>query len=447
MPAATIMFLDIVGFSRNPNSRQRELVDSLTSEVTSGLSSLINPPLETPHVVAMPTGDGMALAFLHQPNQPWDISTIMSLIYRVEGWAKDRSVNLRIGVHAGEVEFITDINNKTNIVGDTINYAQRVMDAANPKQVLFSDVAFRQYIGSNPPSYSGPPYSPGCKAIFEGPYDVQAKHGMRMLVYKMTLDPAKEWLSNEDPASKNFITKLEPTEARKGQVKLWGKYKWFIGASAVAVAIVVAGVIVWLNQPAEIPSEAQIVVSAEAEPKNDGGIAVPTVPKEIELSHDDGIAEVVLSPSQGGYLVSFSPPSVPFVVKKIRMYGMRRASQRTEFQIQIWDKAQKAIFSSTHPFTVFPLGTAADAKWVELEVPDIEIGSDFFIHLYTGNFKEEGIAIGADNSVINRHSDLTIIDPGGTYLIRAGWTFQQGNWWTDKTKVNWMIRVAGPSPR
>jgi len=210
MPAATIMFLDIVGFSRNPNSRQRELVDSLTSEVTSGLSSLINPPLETPHVVAMPTGDGMALAFLHQPNQPWDISTIMSLIYRVEGWAKSKAIALRTGVHSGEVEFIADINNKTNIVGDTINYAQRVMDAANPKQVLFSDTAFRQYIGSNTPSYSAPPYSPECKAVFEGPFEVQAKHGMRMLIYKMTLDPPQEWLSNDDPVTRKIAT-VEPT--------------------------------------------------------------------------------------------------------------------------------------------------------------------------------------------------------------------------------------------
>src|SRR3990170_10253 len=103
MSAATIMFLDIVGFSRNPNSRQRELVDSLTAEVTSSLSALMSPPTDTPHVVAMPTGDGMALAFLHQPNQPWDISTIMSLICRVQQWAKSKDISLRTGIHSGEV--------------------------------------------------------------------------------------------------------------------------------------------------------------------------------------------------------------------------------------------------------------------------------------------------------------------------------------------------------
>ena len=212
MSAATIMFLDIVGFSKNPNSRQLELVDSLTTEVTSGLSALINPQVGTPHIVAMPTGDGMALAFLHQPKQNWDISTIMSLIHRVGEWAKDRSVHLRTGIHAGDVEFVTDINNKTNIVGDTINYAQRVMDAANPRQVLFSDVAFRQYIGSNNPTYSASPYSSECKAVFGGPFDVQAKHGMRMLVYKMTLEPPQGWFSNEDPLSQKPVV-MEPTPA------------------------------------------------------------------------------------------------------------------------------------------------------------------------------------------------------------------------------------------
>jgi len=207
MSAATIMFIDVVDFSKNPNDRQRELVDSLTTEVMYSIRSLMDPPMENPHVVAMPTGDGMALAFLHKANQPWDISTIMSLICRIQQWAKseDGSVSLRIGIHSGEVEFITDINHKPNICGDTINYAQRVMDAANPKQVLFSDTAFRQYIGSNTSYYSRPPLAPD-KAIFEGPIEVQAKHGMRMLVYKMTLDPPREWLSNEDPISKNLIT-------------------------------------------------------------------------------------------------------------------------------------------------------------------------------------------------------------------------------------------------
>ncbi|MBA7697932.1 hypothetical protein ES703_106604 [subsurface metagenome] len=211
MTAATIVFIDIVGFSKCPSHVQRELVDSMTTEVVSRLRSLINPPMETAHVVAMPTGDGMALAFLHKANKPWDHSTILSFIYHMQEWAsvkviQSKAVSLRIGVHVGQVEFITDINQKPNICGDTINYTQRVMDAANPRQVLFSDSAFREYIGTAVSTYTDPPYSTNSKAEFEGPIEVHAKHGMRMLVYKMTLNPAQEWWSNDDPVSKDLMT-------------------------------------------------------------------------------------------------------------------------------------------------------------------------------------------------------------------------------------------------
>src|SRR3990172_249484 len=400
MPAATIMFLDIVGFSKNPNSRQRELVDSLTIEVTSGLSTLMSPPLET-HIVAMPTGDGMALAFLHKPNQPWDISTIMSLIHRVGEWAKLRDISLRTGIHTGEVEFITDINNKTNIVGDTINYAQRVMDAANPKQVLFSDVAFRQYIGSNSPSYSASPYS-SCKAFFKGPFDVLSKHGMRMLVYKMTLAPPQDWLSNEGPVA------LDTTV-----VRLWKKYKWFMGVTAVAAAIITWIVIAWPNQPTATSNATSIeiqpgnggelvtqAVPIEATPKNTSSGTLPVLPREIDLSYDDGKSDNLISAGGGGYLVSFSPLSMPFVVQKIRVYGMRRISAKTEFQVQIWDSEQKVIFSAIRPVTLFPSMPSANSTWIELVVPDVEVKSDFFVYLYTGNFKDDGIALGSDNSII-----------------------------------------------
>ncbi|GEM_PF-2939754 len=240
MPAATILFMDMVGFSMNPNSRQIELIDSFTLEVVSSLSSLINPLSGAPHVVAMPTGDGMALAFLHKPQQPWDSSTIMGLIYRVQQWAKSADVSLRTGVHVGEISLVTDINNKTNIVGDAINYTQRVMDAANPRQTLFSDTAFRQYIGSNNPCYSGAPYSPSCKAIFDGPFDVQAKHEMRMLVYKMALDPPQAWLSNDDPVSNRpAIIDPSPYSLRKRRITV----SVAVGVVAVIFVAVTVGTV------------------------------------------------------------------------------------------------------------------------------------------------------------------------------------------------------------
>lgn len=95
---------------------------------------------------------------------------------------------------------------RPNICGDTINYAQRVMDSANPRQVLFSDAAFRDHIGSAEPVYSEAPFSEMNKALFEGPVEVLAKHGLKLPVYKMILNPEQEWWSNEDPVTKDLMT-------------------------------------------------------------------------------------------------------------------------------------------------------------------------------------------------------------------------------------------------
>jgi len=49
------------------------------------------------------------------------------------------------------------------------------------------------------------------------------------------------------------------------------------------------------------------------------------VPKEMELKYDDGKGQVLYetSPwsSRNGYLTDFSPPSVPFTIKKLLIYG------------------------------------------------------------------------------------------------------------------------------
>ena len=177
MSAATIVFLDIVGFSNKPTAEQRTLVNSLTSEIAHELRPLLSPPMGTASVLAMPTGDGMALAFTHSHKQPWDRSTVFELLLRIQKWSHEESenhgeVSLRVGVHVGPVELLTDINGKPNICGETINYGQRIMDAGNPRQVLFSEVAFREYIGSETSCFDTHPFSEELRCRFEGPIEI-----------------------------------------------------------------------------------------------------------------------------------------------------------------------------------------------------------------------------------------------------------------------------------
>lgn len=210
MSAATILFTDVVSFSKKPTAEQKKLVESLTAEVIYELRPFLNPPLDLPAVIALPTGDGLALAFLHKANHFWNRSTILNLILRLHNWAynisrPDSIVSLRIGVHVGAVEIINDINNKPNVCGDTINFAQRVMDAANPMQTLFSEAAFREYVGSESPSFTVPYSNNYLNISFSGPIEVYAKHRLQIQVYKMTTDSEQLFIANEDPVAKQLM--------------------------------------------------------------------------------------------------------------------------------------------------------------------------------------------------------------------------------------------------
>ncbi len=204
--SATILFADIVGFSKKNTANQKTLIQSFTKEIRTDIKKL----LKNQGILALPTGDGMALVFLHRSRQEWDRSNILCLIYQMQEWAKrmtrnNTSVTLRIGVHIGPVEMISDINGKRNCCGDTINIAQRVMDSAAPRQVLFSDAAFRWYSGTENLELSEKPFSRRLSARFVGPIDVFAKHGLSLPVYKLALKPEQKWWSNSDPLGKNIV--------------------------------------------------------------------------------------------------------------------------------------------------------------------------------------------------------------------------------------------------
>ncbi len=223
----------------------------------------------------------------------------------------------------------------------------------------------------------------------------------------------------------------EPPEVPREHVGFWRKYKWFI--VAFTIIAVVAPIIGWWTQQAPTPY---------------------VVATEVELKYDDGIAEGYVSPHWGGYLVSFSPPFTPFVINRVKICGVTWGTgwEGTEFELQIWDDEQSIVYSASYPFELFPTVIAPAAAqqqlskappWIEVTVPNIEVDTDFFIHVYAGSMKGKGIHLAADNSVTNKNSDITVAVAEGVYEIRDSWPYPSNMWFTDKSKVNWMIRVVG----
>ncbi len=198
----------------------------------------------------------------------------------------------------------------------------------------------------------------------------------------------------------------------------------------------------------KIPKEVvnwMIRVSGTYMPSSEPEPTPEPISEEIELKYDDGVARNYISvfpPLLTGYLVDFTPPHIPFTIKKVQMHGELSGSgwEGKNFEVEIWDKDRKVLYRATLPVTLFPQYPKHD--WAEIEIPDIEVADKFYVHVYTGTGIGEGIHIGADDSISNEHSNVTVRE-GETDKQLDYWPYSPSVWFGDKSKVNWMIRVVG----
>lgn len=217
--AGTILFLDIVGYSKKAAKAQRELVPMLNRVLLPKIRKFFN--LSPSQLICLPTGDGIALAFLHPGRKPkWSIEDIVDVIFELQRWSQEVGVALRIGLHAGQIDLVKDINGRQNVCGPTVNMCQRIMDAAGPRQVMFSDEVVRQYVGETIKPWR---VSARLHSLFrlEGPFEVQVKHGVTAVMYRLLPDGLRKhgWNAN-DPELKFWLS-MKPTDARKPIVGLF----------------------------------------------------------------------------------------------------------------------------------------------------------------------------------------------------------------------------------
>jgi len=150
VPAADLVFWDVAGFSSLADQRQAALVNSFTDLVADQERARLAPKVGRPTAIALPTGDGCALAYLMDDGRVGFAAEALRLAVELLRWAANENpaVGLRIGLHRGVVTLITDINGRTNVCGDPINVCQRVMDAANEGQVLASNEFVAAHFGT-----------------------------------------------------------------------------------------------------------------------------------------------------------------------------------------------------------------------------------------------------------------------------------------------------------
>jgi len=128
---AHVVFIDIVGYSKLLINEQHECLRDLNRIVRN--TDAFQGADSAGKLTCLPTGDGMALAFATTPDAPVRCALQIGKALRNQPVLK-----VRMGVHSGPVNGMTDVNDRSNFAGAGINIAQRVMDCGDAGHILLS---------------------------------------------------------------------------------------------------------------------------------------------------------------------------------------------------------------------------------------------------------------------------------------------------------------------
>jgi hypothetical protein len=86
--------------------------------------------------IMLDTGDGAAICFLGDPEEALFVAN--DIRDKTMQLAGEEAHELRIGINLGPIRIVKDVTGRTNVIGDGINVAQRVMSFAEVGEILVS---------------------------------------------------------------------------------------------------------------------------------------------------------------------------------------------------------------------------------------------------------------------------------------------------------------------
>jgi serine/threonine protein kinase len=183
----TVLFLDIVAYSKASVSEQYELKNRFNHLIAANLS-----PDREAERITLDTGDGAAICFMGDPEE------VLAIALRIRrGFTPEDRLKVRMGLHIGPVRVLNDLNGRGNVIGDGINSAQRVMSFSNEHSLLVSR-AFYDVVSC---------LAENGEAAFRYIGAEQDKHGRSHELYEVLLDDGQSRLfqqqrRNADPLSR-----------------------------------------------------------------------------------------------------------------------------------------------------------------------------------------------------------------------------------------------------
>jgi TolB-like protein/class 3 adenylate cyclase/Tfp pilus assembly protein PilF len=128
---AHLLLIDVVGYSKLLVNEQIEQMQELNRIVRS--TECFQAAEKSGKLIRVPTGDGMALLFFRSPEEP-----VRCALEIQQALKEHPDIQLRMGIHSGPVNQVTDVNDQVNVAGSGINIGQRVVECGDAGHILLS---------------------------------------------------------------------------------------------------------------------------------------------------------------------------------------------------------------------------------------------------------------------------------------------------------------------
>jgi TolB-like protein/class 3 adenylate cyclase/Flp pilus assembly protein TadD len=242
---AHILLIDVVGYSKLLVNEQIELLEELKQIVRS--TECFRAAEARGELIRVPTGDGMALVFFHSPEEPAQCALEIS-----KALQDHPRIRLRMGVHSGPINRVTDVNEKTNIAGSGINVAQRVLDCGDAGHILLS-----AHVAEDLAEYRH--WQPHLHDLGE----CEVKYGLRLHLFNLYKDglgnpQVPEKLRRGRRRTASAVSVRPVTAAR------WPKVVLITALVVSAIAVVISSLIFFNRAPSRAPGPGERALGALA---------------------------------------------------------------------------------------------------------------------------------------------------------------------------------------
>ena len=213
-----VLFIDIVGYSKLLIAEQSDQIQTLRETVRA--TEQFKKAESEGKLLRLPTGDGGALVFRNSLEAP-----VLCALEISKALKSHPELKVRMGIHSGPVNEITDLNEQANIAGVGINLAQRVMDCGDAGHILVS-----KRVADDLEQY------PQWRSHLSNLGECEVKHGARVSVVNLYTDDA----GNRQPPQKFQTVAAGPSWT--GGVSATGhrtKGKHLVGSVLIFAALII----------------------------------------------------------------------------------------------------------------------------------------------------------------------------------------------------------------